>query len=153
MKNWISIKGYENYEISLYGQVRNKKTGRILKTVMNKNSPIVNLYYAPGKFRQEIVSRLVLANFKNIESEFVVRHKDGNPANNSIDNLEAVSISEHNKKNYETGAKEKKISPEQIALIFKNYKKGCRINGSVALARKIGVSPTAILKMLKKKTD
>lgn len=150
MKNWTSIKGYENYEISVYGQVRNKKTGRILKTIMNKNSPIVNLYYAPGRFRQEIVSRLVLSNFKNIDSEFVVRHKDGNPGNNSLNNLEAVSIKEHNKKNYETGSRKRKISAEEIDFILTNYKKGCRVNGSAALAQKIGVSPTAILKILKK---
>ena len=38
-----TIEGYENYEISSLGNVRNKKTGRILKQALSSNG-----YYRTG---------------------------------------------------------------------------------------------------------
>lgn len=35
MEEWKQILEYENYEVSSYGNVRNKKTGRILKSARN----------------------------------------------------------------------------------------------------------------------
>lgn len=35
MEEWKQITNYSNYEVSSFGQVRNKKTGRILKAFNN----------------------------------------------------------------------------------------------------------------------
>ena len=35
MEEWKQVSEYENYEVSSYGNVRNKKTGRILKPARN----------------------------------------------------------------------------------------------------------------------
>ena len=32
-ENWKNVVNYDNYEVSSFGNVRNKKTGRILKPV------------------------------------------------------------------------------------------------------------------------
>lgn len=37
MELWKTIKDYENYEISNFGNVKNKKTGRILNLYKKKN--------------------------------------------------------------------------------------------------------------------
>ena len=37
---WRTIENYENYEVSTFGRVRNKKTGRILR-VQNRGSYLI----------------------------------------------------------------------------------------------------------------
>jgi hypothetical protein len=34
-EGWKDISNYDNYEVSTFGKVRNKNTGRILKTANN----------------------------------------------------------------------------------------------------------------------
>ena len=36
MEKYITVKGFENYEVSNYGNVRNKKTNRILSAGKTK---------------------------------------------------------------------------------------------------------------------
>lgn len=151
MEKWKLIPDYPNYEVSYWGQIRNRKTGKILKPISHREIQIVNLYYLPGKFRSETVSRLVMENFGKLVSGWVVRHLDGDPFNNHISNLECVPRSDHNIKNLKTGARKTKITEEEIKFILTHYQKGCRKFGSGALAEKFGVTPTSILKILKKK--
>ena len=42
-EEWRSIDGYINYEINNIGMVRNSKTGRILKQILNNGYNCVNL--------------------------------------------------------------------------------------------------------------
>ena len=42
---WMPINGYDNYEVSICGQVRNSKTKRLLKQRINRNGYyILELY-------------------------------------------------------------------------------------------------------------
>jgi len=88
MELWKTIKDYENYEISNFGNVKNKKTGRILNLYKKKNYYLVYLYNKEGK-KAKLVHRLVANAFiENPNNYPQINHKDENSLNNCVDNLE-----------------------------------------------------------------
>lgn len=95
MKEWKQIKGFEHYEISNYGEVRNCE-GKILKaSKAGAGYSKVNLW-KDGEKKQKYIHRLVAEAFvpkpeKNVE----VNHKDGDKNNNAVENLEWCSRSEN----------------------------------------------------------
>ena len=86
------IKGFEGrYTISNFGIVRSLLTGKIMKPyITNKGYARVNLRYAKSRdFKSLLVHRLVAMNFiPNPNNYNEINHKDCNPLNNRIDNLE-----------------------------------------------------------------
>lgn len=83
--------GFKDYSISNKGNVRNEKTGRILKTFVNSCGYVqINLGIGDdGKQYVPLIHRLVAENFVlNNNNYTVVNHKDENKQNNSADNLE-----------------------------------------------------------------
>ena len=90
MEEWKVIKGYENYAVSNYGNVKNIKTNYQLKTRVNKKTGYVQVEIRKdGKSRTFNCHRLVAIAFidnpNNLEE---VNHKDENKTNNHVDNLE-----------------------------------------------------------------
>lgn len=82
---------YEN------GQIKSIKTGKVLRPGRNsKGYYTVNLYdgSSPKKPRSFLVHRLIAEAFLGI-SELQINHKDGNKANNCVDNLEYVTCAEN----------------------------------------------------------
>lgn len=89
MEQWKQIKGYDNYECSTEGRIRNKKTGRILKTQVNHNGYKTLTLYQNKSAKNERVHRIVAGTFidgKHYGKD--VNHIDGNKLNNRVDNLE-----------------------------------------------------------------
>ena len=86
MENWKVINDFPNYEISNFGNIRNKTT--LLKIVPNKQGYNI-VVLCNGGIRKTInVHRLVAAAFvPNPENKPCVDHIDGNRANNHADNL------------------------------------------------------------------
>lgn len=85
------IKGFESkYQISNLGNVRSKKTGLLIKHMCNKKGyHYVHLSINRYKSKKEYVHRLVARGFiDNPQNKPQVNHIDGNPANNTVDNLE-----------------------------------------------------------------
>ena len=82
------------YEVSSEGRVRNLKTGRILKPYYNTQGYArVDLTSANNdktKRTRKLVHRLVAQAFipNNDQSKTLINHKDENPRNNSVANLE-----------------------------------------------------------------
>lgn len=95
-ETWKPITCTDNvkYEVSSEGKVRNLKTGRILKPFYNTfGYAMVDLTRASSdktKKTLKLVHRLVAQAFipNNDQSKTLINHKDENPRNNSVANLE-----------------------------------------------------------------
>ena len=93
MEVWGKIKDYPNYEVSNKGNIRNIKTLNILKGCLRNSYPSVTLS-KEVKTNTKNIHRIVATTFLG-ESELIVNHKDGNKANNNLENLEWVSYEDN----------------------------------------------------------
>jgi hypothetical protein len=95
---WKDIKGYVGiYQISNLGNVRNAKTLRILKPVINKKRGynIVNLCHN-GKIKTVTIHRLIaLAFIPNPENKTCIDHKNNDKKDNKIINLRWCTTKEN----------------------------------------------------------
>lgn len=102
-EEWRPIKGYEHYEISNRGEIKNLKTNRILKKDNSRKYYEVALS-KNGKVKKFSIHRLVAETFiVNPKNKPQVNHKDGNKLNNCVDNLEWVTVSENILHSYKNG--------------------------------------------------
>ena len=100
MEEYKTIKGFENYEISNTGKVREKVNDRILDTFMNKGYTEIGLRI-DGKRYIKDVHRLVAQTFiLEFNNKSFVYHIDGNKNNNVVSNLK-VSNNKQKSKNKE----------------------------------------------------
>lgn len=91
MEIFKEIEGYENYQISNLGNVKSLKFGkeRILKPAKDKGGYLTVDLFKQGKHKTYKIHRLVAQAFiENPNNLPEVNHKDENPANNTIENLE-----------------------------------------------------------------
>ena len=147
------------YLISNLGRVRNVKTGYIRKGYVDKNNPYYKMILSFGsKYPQKTirVHRAVAQTFiPNPNNLPQVNHKDGNKLNNFVDNLEWVTAKDNaihavindlfirgEKSNWS------KLTKDQIAYIKENCIPCDKEFGCAALARKFGVSPSTISKII-----
>ena len=99
-ETWKTIKEFPDYEVSTYGNIRNAKTGKILKPIIKnkqQNYLRVNLYNN-GKVHHLYVHVLVARAFipdtgRNPDGSIMVghhqvNHRDENKQNNNVLNLE-----------------------------------------------------------------
>ena len=101
---WFDIPKNNNYEITENGDVRNKKTQRVLTGgINNRGYKTVHIKHSD---KPEFVHRLVAETFIENDDPIHktdVNHKDGNKLNNHVSNLEWVSRSRNVKHAYENG--------------------------------------------------
>jgi hypothetical protein len=91
------IKDFENYEISNFGNIKNVKTGRILKkTIDGHGYHMVKLCKEGKKVNKKIHKLVGNAFIPNPLNKNCIDHKDGNRLNNNIDNLRYVTYQENN---------------------------------------------------------
>jgi len=78
------------YEASNFGRIRNKKTGKVLKpTASNGNWHHLKVQLR-GNYSSSLsfqVSHIIYTTFVGNCYEKNVKHRDGNPFNNMVDNL------------------------------------------------------------------
>ena len=95
---WREIPNYPNYEASTLGNIRNKKTGRILKASIGTNGYRVLNLRNNGKTKCFNVHTLIARTWLvNDDPKILtdIHHKDCNKSNNRLDNLQYVSHAEN----------------------------------------------------------
>jgi len=108
---WSAIPSCPGYEASIDGQIRSvervkiRSNGwphttpeRVLKLNPDSNGYLQFTPYANGKKRSVQVSRAVYEAFKGHPGTLDVDHIDGNPINNTPENLQAMTRKDHGKK-------------------------------------------------------
>lgn len=160
MEIWKCVKGYEGiYEVSNFGNVRSvdrirshgknmpdKKRiikGRLIKQQLNKGtrSGVKPRYQVGlslnGKVTSHQVHRLIAEAFIGESTGLEVNHKDGNPLNNTLINIELVTREENIKHAFRnnlinTSKSVVKLDPITFAEIEEYYSEAeaCRCNGT-----------------------
>jgi hypothetical protein len=87
---WKELDNFPLYEVSTFGNIRNKKTKMNLKLCTKRTGyEYVSLFDNNKKRKIHSVHRLIAKTFiPNIDNKPTVNHKDHNPKNNNINNLE-----------------------------------------------------------------
>ncbi len=87
MEIWKNIKDFENYEISNYGNVRNAKTGKLLKLKTKCGYYTITLSKKSKPYYFRIHRLVATAYIENVFDLPHVDHIDRNRKNNHMDNL------------------------------------------------------------------
>ena len=176
-EQWNDVVGFEAYfQVSSDGVVYSKRTGRILRQVSSKKgykTVSTRIGGRAGKCFCFKVHRLVADAFLEPAAQslldacklqghgrVLVRHMDGDKANNCASNL-AWGTAQDNADDFKASpnfhiALEKRSGCKNVhakadlALVQKiraRYKRGCRINGARALAAEFGVHHTNIARL------
>ena len=94
-EEWRTIKGFDNYEVSNKGNVRNIKTNRQLKIAYQPSGYAIVALRANGVTKTLAVNRLVMNAFNPIEDNQNVRydvvHIDNDKRNNELSNLKWIT--------------------------------------------------------------
>lgn len=126
------VKGYEGfYKINQKCEVLNVKTGKIRKNQIRirksgKKELFVNLY-KNGKENRKVIARLLAEAF--IENPFnkeQINHKDGNPLNNDLNNLEWCTSKENIVHAFKNGLNDRKSylagsKPKGVIISKENF--------------------------------
>lgn len=132
----------DTYEVSNYGKIRNKITGKNRKLSLNKQG----YYYcviSRGRKRKLFIKvhRAVAENFVNGDKNLAINHKDCNKTNNYFENLEFCTIAENNKHarehglvKYQIGSEchNAKLKDEEVRKIRDMYKTGMYTQKEIA---------------------
>jgi hypothetical protein len=122
--DWETVKDYDNYEINKNPPhvLRNKKTKKLIAESYSKDGYIKIHLNLITKSKHRIVANQWLENPNNLPH---VNHIDHNRSNNSIENLEWVSIQENNSKREVMSKRESfdEIEGEITPIsVYKGYK-------------------------------
>lgn len=134
---WRDIEGYEKlYQVSNFGNVRslprNTKKGRVLKHTRYKNGYLYLNLCKDGKSKHYYIHRLVAQAFlPNPDNLPQVNHRDENPSNNRVDNLEWCTSKYNN--NY--GSHNQKISEAQRGISRGPYSEETKRKKSIPVAQ------------------
>lgn len=99
------------YEVSSFGKIRNATTKRILKETSTGRYRYVSMWYGDKRVRKAIHILVAKAFLENPNNYPQVNHKDENPANNRVDNLEWCTASY----NARYGGRNKRMLEKRLA--------------------------------------
>lgn len=104
IEQWANVPGFEDYQVSSYGRVKNK-FNRILKTSISNDGYELVSFSSKGKQTTKSVHRLVAICFINNgkDTDLETNHIDGDKLNNFASNLELISRIDNIKHAIETG--------------------------------------------------
>ena len=122
---WKKIEGYEKYSVSNYGRVRNDNKNLILKPEITKFGYCRVRLNGKHIFVHQLVARAFIPytglnpDGTEIKGNRCINHKDENPLNNTVDNLEWCDMTYNN--NYGTRLE------RTVAKIRNNPKKSKKV--------------------------
>ena len=144
---WKDIPNWDLYEINENGDIRNKKTQKlIIGFINNAGYSRVCLYNNGFKqkfYRHRLVAELFIPNPNNLPE---VNHIDGNKQNNNKFNLEWCSRTHNEREAHRLGIKEYK----PFEVVFNNGVKK-EYEFTIDLAKEIMVTRRTVLNWLQKK--
>jgi hypothetical protein len=89
VETFVKIEGFEKYEVSNLGRVKNIKSGRILKSHLNRSGYLMHQLRENNKQKNLYLHRIIATAFiDNPEEKPQVNHIDENKLNNDLSNLE-----------------------------------------------------------------
>ena len=96
VETFVKIDGFEKYEVSNLGKVRNIKSGRVLKTSLNNNG-YLRLFLCKNNKRKHLYLHRIIATafIDNPDEKPCVNHIDENKLNNDLSNLEWCTAREN----------------------------------------------------------
>ncbi len=96
METWKIIEGFENYSVSDLGNVRNNKTGRIMKTRFNHEGYIIiDIRVNKQRYTKRVHILMAIAFITNHDGKSCVDHIDNDKSNNKISNLRWETYSQN----------------------------------------------------------
>lgn len=137
---WKDIKGYEGmYQVSSFGRVKSipryRVSGKIMDVACNGHYWRIKLS-KNGKSRRVMLHRIIAEAFiPNPENKPQVNHINGNKKDNSIENLEWVTISENQIHAIKTGLRPiktktgTKVINTKTMRVFESIKEASREKG------------------------
>ncbi len=154
------IKGY-HYEVSNDGQVRNIKTGRILKPNIRRDERLQINLCKNGKEKWFLIHRLVLEAFVGpCPKGMQCCHNNGNPKDNRVVNLRWDTNKNNIKDSIDQGTRfipkgskngNAKLTEEQVREIRAKYVYNSRTASIYVLAKEYGVGKTEINNIINNK--
>lgn len=129
MKNeiWKQVSGYDNYEVSNYGRIRNKTTKKVLKNVIQPSGYTVVSLRKDSKTKTHAIHRLIMETFRPIDNprKYDVMHIDKNNTNNNLDNLKWINRTETilENMNNSTLKKLETIICQQVKILINDWYK------------------------------
>ena len=138
VETFVEIEGFEKYEVSNLGRVRNIKSGRILKPYLNHNGYLMHCLYGYDKRKNLLLHRIIATAFiDNPEKKPQINHIDENKLNNDLSNLEWCTERENAIHGTRTKRVAEKLSQKVIQLdlndnilnVFKSMRQAERETG------------------------
>lgn len=165
-EEWRDIPGYEGlYQASSLGRIKRIAGSprcphdRVLAHMSHRGYSQVALS-KDGKPLTQQVHKLVCAAFLGASGGLHVNHKDGNPANNRIDNLEYVTPSENTQHAYNTGLQpsrkgsgngQAKITEADVRKIRRRAASGFKYGERKAFAAQMGIAGNTMTNIINNK--
>ena len=95
METWKLIEGFGNYSVSDHGNVKNNKTGRIMKTRVNFGYIIIDMRVNKQTYTKRVHILMAIAFITNPDGKSCVDHIDNDKSNNQIANLRWATHSQN----------------------------------------------------------
>ena len=149
---WKTIEGFDLYDVNRLGQVRRK--AQILRPgAIPTGHLTVGLCVGKGKPKSMYVHRLVALAFLDPapEGKPLVNHKNGNPKDNRLENLEWASYSENIMHGYRSNGRRNPCELKIAAIDADTGELVMSFRSIAIAARAMGIKPGSIASAIDRK--